>query len=96
MKTIVFLCVENSCRSQIAEAFGKMFDQDTYEVKSAGSLPSGKVNPIAVKLMAELGYDMSLHTSTSVDELRHEEIEVLVRVRRLLFGGVSANPRPVF
>ena len=45
---IVFLCVENSCRSQIAEAFGNIFDQDTYEVKSAGSFPSGKVNPTAV------------------------------------------------
>lgn len=75
---IVFLCVENSCRSQIAEAFGNIFDQDTYEVKSAGSFPSGKVNPTAVKLMAELGYDMSSHTSISINELQHEEIEIMV------------------
>ena len=75
---IVFICVENSCRSQIAEAFGKIFSQDTYEIKSAGSLPSGKVNPTAVRLMNELGYDMSLHTSTSVNQLHQEEIEVMV------------------
>ena len=75
---IVFLCGGNSCRSQIAEAFGNIFDQDTYEVKSAGSFPSGKVNPTAVKLMAELGYDMSSHTSISINELQHEEIEIMV------------------
>jgi len=75
---IVFICVENSCRSQIAEAFGKIFSQDTYEIKSAGSLPSGKVNPTAVRLMNELGYDMSLHSSTSVNQLHQEEIEVMV------------------
>ena len=77
-RVIAFLCIENSCRSQIAEAFGKMFNQDTYEVKSAGSLPSGKVNSNAVKLMAELGYDMSLHRSKSVNNLQHEEIEIMV------------------
>ena len=76
--TIVFLCVENSCRSQIAEAFGRKFARKTYEVKSAGSLPSGKVNPTAIKLMNELGYDISSHASTSINQLHQAEIEVIV------------------
>ena len=75
---IVFVCIENSCRSQIAEAFGKMFNQDTYEVKSAGSLPSGKLNPKAVESMADMGYDMSLHRSTSVNDLEHEKVDIMV------------------
>ena len=67
MKTIVFLCVENSCRSQIAEAFGKMMGADRYQFFSAGSEPSGKVNPKAIKSMSDIGYDMSclLYTSPS-------------------------------
>ena len=57
--TIAFICIENSCRSQIAEAFANMLNQETYEVISGGSQPSSEVNSNAVKLMAELGYDMS-------------------------------------
>ena len=75
---IAFICIENSCRSQIAEAFGKGLNQDTYEIKSAGSLPSGNVNPKAIELMAELGYDMSLQRSTGIDELENHEIEMIV------------------
>lgn len=75
---IVFLCVENSCRSQIAEAFGKMVDQDAYEIKSAGSSPFGKVDSRAINVMSELGYDLSSHSSTSVNELAGEEIALVV------------------
>ena len=55
MKKIIFVCVENSCRSQIAEDFAKIYSKDRLKVMSAGSKPSGSINPKAIKLMSELG-----------------------------------------
>jgi arsenate reductase len=55
---IIFLCIENSNRSQMAEAFGRIYAPPGIEVYSAGSKPSGKVNPKAIEAMRELGYDM--------------------------------------
>ena len=69
MKNILFVCVENSCRSQLAEAFGHMHTSSDVTVYSAGSNPSGQVNPKAVATMAELGYDMGSHYSQSLDEM---------------------------
>ena len=66
---IIFLCVENSNRSQMAEAFGRMVAPPGMEVYSAGSKPSGKVNPKAVEAMAELGYDMQDHRSKGLDDV---------------------------
>jgi protein-tyrosine-phosphatase len=66
---IIFLCVENSNRSQMAEAFGRMVAPPGMEVYSAGSKPSGKVNPKAVEAMAELGYDMKDHRSKGLDDV---------------------------
>ena len=63
---MLFVCVENSCRSQMAEAFARMLGAEAY---SAGSRPSGQVHPAAVASMAELGYDLSVHGSKSLDEL---------------------------
>jgi len=77
---IVFLCVENSNRSQMAEAFGRMYAPPGIEVFSAGSTPSGRVNPKAVEVMRELGYDMSSHTSKTVDELPPGEWDLAVSV----------------
>ena len=76
--TIAFICIENSCRSQIAEAFANMLNQETYEIISGGSQPSSEVNSNAVKLMAELGYDMSLHKPKSINNLEQVEVEILV------------------
>jgi arsenate reductase (thioredoxin) len=67
MKRVVFVCVENSNRSQMAEAFARM--EGGVEAYSAGSRPSGKVNPKAIEAMSELGYDLSTHHSKSLDEL---------------------------
>lgn len=67
MKRVVFVCVENSNRSQMAEAFARM--EGGVEVYSAGSRPSGKVNPKAIEAMSELGYDLSTHHSKSLDDL---------------------------
>src|SRR5947199_9952353 len=66
---IVFLCVENSNRSQMAEAFGHLYAPAGVEIYSAGSAPSGKVNPKAIEAMKELGYDMAAHRSKGLDAL---------------------------
>ena len=68
-KRVLFVCVENSNRSQMAEAFARMHGADKVEAYSAGSRPSGQVNPKAVASMRERGYDLSLHQSKSLDEI---------------------------
>jgi arsenate reductase (thioredoxin) len=70
MKKILFVCIENSNRSQMSEAFAKMIGGDKIGVYSAGSKPSGRVNPKAIAAMKELGYDLSLHQSKSLDEVK--------------------------
>ncbi|WP_044640121.1 arsenate reductase (thioredoxin) [Risungbinella massiliensis] len=65
-KIIYFLCTGNSCRSQMAEGFGKKYLQDHYEVYSAGIEAHG-LNPKAVKAMAEKGVDISNQTSDIID-----------------------------
>tara|TARA_Y100001947_G_C10301285_1_gene287310 strand:+ start:339 stop:725 length:387 start_codon:yes stop_codon:yes gene_type:complete len=77
MKTILFLCVENSCRSQIAEAFAKRYSDLSLEFLSAGSSPSGVVNSRAIEFMSEFGYDLSDHFSKSVDEINNE-VDILI------------------
>jgi len=67
---ILFVCVENSNRSLMAEAFAKMLGKEAVEAYSAGSKPSGKINPKAVTYMKELGYDLSSHRSKSLDEVK--------------------------
>src|SRR3954471_20177345 len=71
-KKILFVCVENSNRSQMAEAFAKIHGRDMVEVFSAGSRPSGIVNPKAVTAMHELGYNLSKHTSKSLQQVESE------------------------
>ncbi|HKG21704.1 MAG TPA: arsenate reductase ArsC [Blastocatellia bacterium] len=68
-KRVLFVCVENSNRSQIAEAFARIHGGDGVEAYSAGSRPSGRVNPRAVEAMRELGYDLSRHRSKSLDDI---------------------------
>jgi len=63
VKRILFVCVENSCRSQMAEGWAGKFNDGTWEIRSAGSRPSGKINPDAVLVMGELGMDLSLQSS---------------------------------
>ena len=69
MKKILFVCVENSNRSQMAEAFVKMHGKGKAEVYSSGSRPSGIINPKAIAAMKELGYDLTSHDSKSLDEI---------------------------
>ncbi len=69
MMRVLFVCVENSCRSQIAEAFVRMHGSDCIEAHSAGSRASGTVNPRAVDSMREVGYDLTTHRSKSLNEV---------------------------
>jgi arsenate reductase (thioredoxin) len=76
-KRLLFVCVENSNRSQMAEAFARMHGGDVVEPYSAGSKPSGMVNPNAIKSMREIGYDLSKHTSKSLDEIPSMEYDLV-------------------
>ena len=71
-KRILFVCVENSNRSQMAEAFARIHGGDGVEASSAGSKPSGRINPKAIRFMAELGYDLGVHASRSLDDIDGE------------------------
>lgn len=66
---LLFVCVENSNRSQMSQAFAKILGGDAVEAYSAGSKPSGVVNPKAIASMQELGYDLSRHTSKSLQDV---------------------------
>lgn len=68
-KRLLFVCVENSNRSQMAEAFARHLGGDAVEACSAGSRPSGRVNPKAVRAMAELGIDLTTQRSKSLDDI---------------------------
>ena len=75
VKRVLFVCVENSNRSQMAEAFARMLGGSAVEAYSAGSRPSGAINPKAIESMGELGYDLSAHKSISLDELPDVEFD---------------------
>jgi arsenate reductase len=75
---ILFVCVENANRSQMAEAFARNNGRDVVEAHSAGSRPSGKINPRAVEFMKEGGYDLTTHGSKSLDEFNGQEVDVAV------------------
>lgn len=66
---VLFVCVENSCRSQMAEGFARLHGAGRIEAFSAGSRPSGKVNETAVLLMKERGVDLGLQRSKGLDGL---------------------------
>ena len=66
---VLFVCVENSNRSQMAEAFARRHGGARVEAWSSGSRPSGRVNPKAIESMREIGVDLSVHRSKGLDEL---------------------------
>lgn len=72
VKRVLFVCVENSNRSQMAEAFARIHGGTRVEALSAGSKPSGVINPKAIRFMGELGYDLSKHASKSLDDISGE------------------------
>ncbi len=78
MKNILFVCIENSNRSQMAQAFAIMHGKNEVRAYSAGSKPSGKINPKAIAAMNELGYDLSVHDSKSLEQIPAEEFEYAI------------------
>jgi arsenate reductase len=78
MKKVLFVCVENSCRSQMAEAFGKMHGKGIIDVYSSGSRPSGIVNPKAIAAMSDIGYDLNEHISVGLNEVPQETYEYAI------------------
>jgi protein-tyrosine-phosphatase len=78
MKKVIFVCVENSNRSQMAEAFARIHGAGKVDAFSAGSRPSGRINPKAVEAMKELGYDLATHTSKGLDGFNGQEFDAAV------------------
>jgi arsenate reductase (thioredoxin) len=74
---ILFLCVANSARSQIAEGLAKAMLGSNHNIQSAGSIPSGKVHPHAIATMKDIGIDLSDHYSKSTDDLDDNFLENL-------------------
>jgi protein-tyrosine-phosphatase len=77
MIKVLFVCVENSCRSQMAEGFAKIHGKGILQAYSSGSRPSGVVNKKAVSSMAEAGYDLSSHTSkslTAIPDIEYDRV----------------------
>jgi arsenate reductase len=75
---VLFVCVENSNRSQMAEAFARLHSAGRVEAYSAGSRPSGRVNPRAVEFLKEIGYDLTTHQSKGLTDLPAGAFEVVV------------------
>jgi arsenate reductase len=76
-KKVLFLCTGNSARSQIAEGLMKSLGKGRWEVKSAGILPS-YVHPLAIRVMDEVGIDISKQTSKSQDQFLKEEFDYII------------------
>jgi arsenate reductase len=69
MKKVLFVCIENSCRSQMAEGLAREFGKDILEAYSAGSKPSREVNPNAIKVMKEIDIDISSYKPKGFKDL---------------------------
>jgi arsenate reductase (thioredoxin) len=78
MKKVLFVCVENSNRSQMAEAFARLHGGAKVEAHSAGSKPSGRINPKAIRFLGELGVDLASHRSKSLDEIAGIDFDAVV------------------
>ena len=77
MPTILFLCVANSARSQMAEGLARAMAPDGYRFLSAGSEP-GRLNPLAVEALHEKGIDISHHRAKGLDAIPLDEMDVIV------------------
>lgn len=78
MKRVLFVCVENSCRSQMAEGFAKQIGKGVIEAYSAGSEPSGVVNSKAIAAMKEVGMDISSFKSKGFDSVPAAECDIII------------------
>lgn len=90
MRGILFLCTGNSCRSQMAEGFAKKMLSDKVKVYSAGIDPKG-IHPLAIKVMHEVGIDISGQKSESLADIPIDEIDLVITL-----CGDAAERCPVF
>jgi arsenate reductase len=79
LKSVLFICTNNSARSQMAEAFLNKLCGDKYEAKRAGVTPT-QINPYVAKVMAEIGIDLSTHRSKSIMEFQGKTFDYVVTV----------------
>ena len=77
-KKIIFVCIGNSCRSQMAEGFLRHYGGDKFEVYSAGTHPAGHVNPTTIEVMQEKGIDISRQYSKSLEEVPLQAADVVI------------------
>ena len=78
-KNIIFICTGNACRSQIAHGLLQNLAKDRFNVFSAGSHPN-RVHPMSIKVMEEIGIDISHHTSNHMDDYLNKEIDIVITV----------------
>ncbi len=78
MKKVLFVCVENAGRSQMAEAFAKKYGVDRFSVSSAGNKPAEKVNPVVVKVMKEKGIDLSQNKPKLISAKMAMDVDLIV------------------
>ncbi|HLP76352.1 MAG TPA: arsenate reductase ArsC [Candidatus Paceibacterota bacterium] len=78
--TVLILCTGNSCRSHLAEGILRKAAGDILDVQSAGSKPAGYVHPLAIKVMAEIGIDLSAHRSKHMNEFLNQNVETVITV----------------
>jgi len=79
-KRVLILCTGNSCRSQMAEGLWNALGDGKWLAFSAGSSPSGFVHPLAIKVMREIGIDISANRSKHIDEFANESFDLVVTV----------------
>ena len=77
-KLVLFVCIENSCRSQMAEAFAHRIAADVFDAYSAGSRPGGVIDPQAIQTMQDLGYDLAGQYSKSLDEVPKVKFDYVI------------------
>lgn len=78
--TVLILCTGNSCRSHLAEGFLRAAAGGILDVQSAGSKPAGYVHPLAIRVMQEVGIDISQHRSKHLNEFLDQKIETVITV----------------
>ncbi|MEQ1752218.1 MAG: arsenate reductase ArsC, partial [Prosthecobacter sp.] len=77
---VLILCTGNSCRSHLAEGLLRSVAGDILEVASAGSKPAGYVHPLGIAAMAEIGIDISAHTSKHMNDFLVRDVETVITV----------------
>jgi len=78
--SILILCTGNSCRSHLAEGILHRAGGDLFDVHSAGSKPAGYVHPMAIRVMEEIGIDISGHTSKPLSDFLSQRIDTVITV----------------